>query len=649
MVKQPNFRAFFVVLLPVLVTAWLYFPALRLPFFSDDVLHFYYAANTSAFDIWTKPDVTLLYYRPVINFLLHVALVPLNAPLFAAGWHFVLVANHLLNVALVGALAREVRLPLLGQAAAMMVFGVFPFSTQAVVWILAWFHPLVTTLLLIVVVGGLRWLKCGRRPWLIATCAAGMIAPFTHENGFLGGALLMGLAVTFLGLPVLFTRWRRVVLMIAPLGLGALAYFVMRTTVSPPSWSLPNVREFLLPNLAVFAQGLSYPLQALTVFLPVQPLVQAAIGVSIAGMMSVLWWYRGRFALRAAFAGVLWWALASFPAAVGLPSGYITLGERLLYVVSPGVALLAGGLAAVPNRRRAVSVVMTALTIGSCLLVREYQRLYLVLGEGYQEVFQEFRPYFTASTLVINAPLQIDSERYVFPYTRIHAFMLHEYISLDHFFWLNSGQMPSRLNGVEVFDARTRWPGYAVHFYGEGVSGDALYTQMRAAQRIILFTLDDSAGGQRVSGRVVGVRQAAETQILADFDRTVRLASVDFARHDDRTLQVTLHWTKLRPDPLPHVAFVHLICDEQIVDQVDASPVADLHPFAVWLPGESWRDQRYMDTAGRPEACLNIRVGLYRRDNGERAALTDANGTPMTVEWLTLPVQWQSLPAQGQP
>lgn len=658
MVTPMYTRSRLFVVVPLLITAWLYLPAVRLPFFSDDVLHFYYAANTSPIDIWTRPDVTQLYYRPLINYLLHLALVPLHGLLSAPYWHFVVVANHLINVALVGALARILRLGHSGQIVAMTLFGVFPFSVQAVVWILAWFHPFVTFCLLVAVIAGVRWMKSGRRHWWIAACAAGLAAPFTHENGLLTAALFVMVAGMVFGMRGLLVRWRRGLAVLLPLTGFILLYFGIRTRVSPPSWSLPDLGEFLLPNLAIFAQGISYPMQAITARLAAAPLVEAGIGVLLLAILCLSWWVRGGVAVRAALTGLLWWAGASLPAAVGLPSGYLTLSERLLYVVAPGVALFFGGLAQVvhPVRRGIAAGVIVVIVMGSGLLIRDYQHLYAVMGSGYRAIIEATKDDQKA-VLLVNAPLQIDSERYVFPYTRVHAFMLHEYVNLDHFFWLNTGQMTERFFGVEFPPAASTWPGYATHFFGSVVSEGDLHAQIRAAERVVLFILagtpsDPSA--KQVNAHVVGdransaIRANSRTAFVVDFDHTVRLEAVTFERVDEHTLRAGLWWVKLNDTPLPHIAFVHLICGDQIVDQVDAAPLGGLYGFAAWSPDESWIDYRDLHTStpleDEADTCLHLRVGLYERETGIRAAVSDVQGHAMPVEWVTLPVRLMPTP-----
>jgi hypothetical protein len=127
-------------LLPLMLTGLLYAGSVTLPFFSDDVETQRFVQPRTLFELWTQVEVNETYYRPLTN-LLHRA-VPLNAAL----WHALLLWLHLLTVALVGAMARA----LLGRAAApwaMLLYAVFPFHAQAVLWSAAIVHLLVTLLI----------------------------------------------------------------------------------------------------------------------------------------------------------------------------------------------------------------------------------------------------------------------------------------------------------------------------------------------------------------------------------------------------------------------------------------------------------------------------------------------------------------------
>jgi hypothetical protein len=82
--------------------------------------------------------------------------------------------------------------------------------------------------------------------------------------------------------------------------------------------------------------------------------------------------------------------------------------------------------------------------------------------------------------------------------------------------------------------------------------------------------------------------------------------------------------------------FLHLICDGEIVDQVDAHPIGNMYHFNAWQVGASWTDYRYLDAGSASDACLRLRLGLYDEESGQRATVTDADGHPQNEEFLIL-------------
>ncbi|NJL95940.1 MAG: hypothetical protein HC915_20510, partial [Anaerolineae bacterium] len=111
-------------LLPLLAVAWLYLPAVGLQFFWDDIIHWRYAQQSNPQTLLTEADF-VAYYRPLVNLALW-AWLPLEATPTPALWHFLLVANHLINTALLGAWLRALRLPGPAQVAGMAVFWPVP-------------------------------------------------------------------------------------------------------------------------------------------------------------------------------------------------------------------------------------------------------------------------------------------------------------------------------------------------------------------------------------------------------------------------------------------------------------------------------------------------------------------------------------------
>ncbi len=633
--------------LPFLAAAALYTWTVRLPFFSDDVLHFRYATQVQTLNIWTKPDITGIYYRPIVNFILHVGLVYGGVPLSAPIWHMVILWNHLLNLALVGALARALRLKTGAQVVAMLVFALFPFNAQAVVWVLAWFHPLVTTAVLAFCVAGLRFLnrqdakfakKRKRKEigWIAAAWVVGGIAPFIHENGVLAVPLLGWLVLCRYGVRETRVRWKQLILVMLPPLLCTLLYFWLRRVLFNPVGEQAALGTYLFENMAVFAQGISFPLQFLAARLPFDGVTQAWLGfAAFVGIVCVVMVRTTHVSSlqRTVLAGLGWWVLASLPAALALTPIYVQLSERLLYVAAPGVALVYGALLGSDRARHALTlrVVRVVTVLGIVVLSLGFivgqNRLFEALGNGYREMSDLLREAEDVPTLLVNMPQQVDATSYTLPLTREHAFMLHEYLPLRDFVWLNTGREFSQLGAVVYPDILDTWEGYAPYFYSSG------NLSVAQSDRVILFSL---IGGQ-YRARLAGARVDEIEGMVADFG-SVRLLSVTFAREGD-FVRVELRWRRESDAEIPYVVFAHLLCQQELISQSDGAPVGNLYEFAAWQVGESWIDYRYLDLreGGTPDDCLALRVGLYRRDDGTRALATDATGNVMG-EWVIVPV-----------
>ena len=135
-------------ILTTLVSLLAYGFSVRLPFFSDDLVHFRWLSATDLVGIWTSARA-LGYYRP-LSFTLWKLLWALQAGYHAPTMHALNIGVHALNsllvLALLSGLERKRNL-LLGLTAAIL-FSLFPFSYQAVPWVGSLSHPLATALIL---------------------------------------------------------------------------------------------------------------------------------------------------------------------------------------------------------------------------------------------------------------------------------------------------------------------------------------------------------------------------------------------------------------------------------------------------------------------------------------------------------------------
>jgi len=584
---------------PFLLVAWLYLPALHLPFFWDDVVHFRYVAGASAGDILTQPEL-VGYYRPLVNLILNADPAP-SAPL----WHGLLLANHLLNVALVGALARRVGVSV---GVAMLVFGVFPFHFQAVVWVLAWFHPLVVSLILLACLAGL--VAPPRRSWWLGVAwGAGALAPFVHENGVLTAPLL-ALLLWMRG-----ARWRQAARLLLPIGAAAGGYVLLAWRLGVLGGGAAPTSADWAFNAAYFAQGFSFPVQFVVGYLGGG---QAAVWAGFCVFLCALLWRGGRLPVSLA-----WFLLASLPAALLLRADYVANAPRLLYLGAVGVAL---GYAASLARRRWGLVVLAVALILSVLFVRERLRLHTALGAGYAELNSLLATAgggavapSAIDSAVINAPMWLDTERPTFPLGKMGAIFIPDYYALRDFVWLNTGVDYGVLEAGYFYPKVDPWSGHTSGLKGvELIDRGTMQGFVRAHDWIYAFNVVEEA---RFSARLVGVRGVPlAVGFVGDFSGGVRLGFVELAPLQDDWLQVAIQWQKQSAEPLPfYQPFVHLLCDGALIAQSDADPIGGLYALDAWGAGEVWIDYRYLWVGDTASDCWRVRVGLYDPTTGARA------------------------------
>jgi hypothetical protein len=462
-------------LVPFWVAIFVYAPTITLPFFWDDIVHLRGVSTVSAEYIVTHHDLGAYYvgyYRPVVNLLLKFF-----APTNASFWHLVILSNHLINIALVGAFTRQLRLSRRVQLLSMLGFAVFPFSYQAVIWILAWFHVLVLTLILITCVASLKFMHGDWRFGMIAVIA-GSLAPFVHENGVL---------VTGLVLMITALSWqRRLLWVLVPISSAAAAYlfiWVYLMQVSLPNLSswygmlmlaavipsrhhemvLPRINWKLVaclvavclialnlrgtgiwtalhPKAAYFLQGISYPVQLGFNHLLVGTAEQKAwMGGLVYGLLCLVGWWSCSDRAKMLLAGG-WIGLTCMPAVIGLNSGYIMSAPRLFYVMSPGIALLLALLLdAIPAKWLSYTLALVVCLM-SINYIQQRQRLYTTLGREYQTMLQALPSDENVPITLINAPRWLGSEHNPFPLDQMGAVFIPDYISMQDFIFINTGK-----------------------------------------------------------------------------------------------------------------------------------------------------------------------------------------------------------------
>ena len=95
-------------------------------------------------------------------------------------------------------------------------------------------------------------------------------------------------------------------------------------------------------------------------------------------------------------------------------------------------------------------------------------------------------------------------------------------------------------------------------------------------------------------------------------------------------ISLSMLW-QVRRSPLPPLtAFVHLVSsDGVVVAQGDSPPRGGTYPTSVWSEAELIPDRYSIVGTSQPAGEYVVRYGLYDPVSGERAVLTDPDGTPL--------------------
>jgi hypothetical protein len=270
--------------------------------------------------------------------------------------------------------------------------------------------------------------------------------------------------------------------------------------------------------------------------------------------------------------------------------------------------------------------------------------LHLQLGAGYHELNEAIITHDqSARTLVINAPMWLDTEDSIFPQGlqssafplgKNGAIFIPDYYGLYDFVWANTGINFQQIDAAFYYPTVHVWPGHVSGLKGtQAIDAGTMQGFIRQHDVIYAFTVRDA---DHFSARIIGQRATVDEAYLAEFAPGVRLLSLQTSFGDDGLIQVALTWQRLSDAPVLERPFLHLICDGEIVDQVDAHPIGNMYHFNAWQVGASWTDYRYLDAGSASDACLRLRLGLYDEESGQRATVTDADGHPQNEEFLIL-------------
>lgn len=624
------------IFMPIALGLLLYRDALGLLLYYDDVQLMW--VEQRSFGSLLTSAAGMPIYRP-LPMVLWKALRLLLGGYDPVIFHGVNLFSHVLNTCLVWLLAYRLSHRVSFALITALIFTAFPFSYEAVAWITAFFHPLVTTLLLMSFLLYLAYRRKTRKWMLGGSLVLFWLALATHENAFVLPLILVGWE--------LVESLRHKQPMQPWIGLywveaGLFAAIALLALEQSRFAGVPSLQGFLSDALFIL-QGWFFPLAyrindvahqlrwpPLPMFLTLSALFTAAL---------VLIACRTKRLLLLLQIG-LWMSLPMLPVFF-LDPQYVLYGRRLFYLSAVGVAMawafpIWAALDWMYRWRPAVFISVPAcVALMGLIAVPSWDVLncnldaYKAVAELLADIEHAARETPPDQTLVfVNLPLHTLSlgERgagCVNPF----LFGINGLIVIPPYpHWVDDylvlrGLPRSHVETMRVEDFDVYWA-----TYGENRGLNGLKESLRGGATVYLFDLrrwrlfNLSAHWQVAtsSHSADSIASARWGDIMALVDHQMTLK--------DGKLEVSLRWRALQPPARYYTVFIHIWNGRgEVLAQDDAMPMDNTIPTVFWGAGDEVLDQHIvMLPASLPPDHYWVAVGVYDSETLERLpALSD--------------------------
>ena len=642
-----------------IVTVFAYGRNLTLPLFFDDLVQLPFVDRYSLFQHWTG-SFESPYYRPLTITVFKLMAMPFDqhsAPLL----HGLNLILHALNGALAGLLGALLweRFDKQTEAQPSILFGIvttvlyilFPFHYQAIPWVAALFHLLVTTVVLAALLAYLRG-------WFFLTIVFAFLAPFAHENGVVVVPtiflieLLLPQGQKSDGQP----KITRLAILLAPVGI----WLLIRSLVSTGrdgSTLFPGL-ESVGQSLSFFVQGLGWPgaifgrhLLRFDLLNDLEIVWITAGGAIILALMAAFY-AREKLGgkMRLPLFGLGFWLLAAAPASAILPFSYNVNGPRLLTLAAVGVSLFwAAALVACVSRLRLnlkyswaiLAVVLFLAAQGASVLhVEQSNHLHTLLGDAVVQAADisveldqdESYPVFVnfpSSLAPAEKRFVLGNEGVVFwpEYAPPHTLMSANgpiqqtdqvFVQVDAI-----RQEPPYLHGIVA-------PTHTVSAVRADLNA-IFYNSVYSENEINLFPI----GHVKPSPKQTRLGKPPLTEDQFEI-QMIELGMVEKTIGETLFTSLVFEWDMYGEVPETVTVFVHAVSPNgEILQQADGDPMAGLYPLSQVESDKRLVDIRHV--TAHPTIAF-FRVGLYDRVTGERVPLFDRDGERLDEDMAILPV-----------
>ncbi|MDW8326395.1 MAG: hypothetical protein RMK99_07500 [Anaerolineales bacterium] len=615
-------------LLLLALTLAVYRPALSYGLIWDDPLWYQQGRGRSALELFVSLP-TYQFYRP-LSLLYNRQFVSaegvVNAPLL----HALQIAAHCAATLLLLPVLAALGVERWTARLAALFFAVFPLSFQAVAW-QAPQGPHVVLWLLLALLAAHGYQRWGRRLYLLASLPAYAVALLFQESALPLVFLFFWLAAE----DGRRTRW--------PLLHLALAGLYLLIWLNVPRRSDVTGAGFQLNVLAYLLQGIVFPVARLAASVlhgQAPALLATTFAVAAAVLAFSAWRVQGR---NTALLAMIWTGVGLAPAWVGLSWDYVSIGERLFYVAAPGIALLWASVASrffiatQPVPRALGGVVLLGVMWFSLQHLRDLQQLYATGTHHLQHAIAVLSGRPGERLLFVNFPDRFELRPPYYPLGFWGLTLAPPVVTLSDFARALNGPVSAEDESLAAFltgaDDRAAWP-YRVDLRGVNSAPEVIVAAARRADRVFISEyLPDGALHLREAG---AVRDAIKSNgaALASFGEQAQLIGASV--YEGERVTVRLVWRALKAFGYDETIFVHLWRGETFMQSADGDSLAELVPLYAWSPGSEIEDVREIQTRELPPGTYTVRVGLYRRSDGERLPATSADGIRFPDDSVTV-------------
>ena len=617
------------ILVAVLTTALLYGGAARLPFYADDFQQI----------PWVKATPTLAYwhqlgpyedYRPV-RFMLLRAVYIVTGDLHPALLHTLNLFGHLICALFVGALALQWRPvdPRLSGPLTALFFALFPFATNAVLWVSAISYSLTAALGLAALLG-YRRARALADPWqhgvaLLLTLLAGLV----YEGGIVAGAAILWAELILHRRP--FSRWA-----LAHVGASLLPFAaIMHFSTAVPTRFLEGLHPHY--SLVALLQTVAYPIAPLATRLAqIRPgnavIWMTLLGVSV--LLALALWNRQGARRRWLLFSLGWIVIWLVMPLTTQPFNWFRDPTRSFYPASAGIALLWGlTVAGLTWRRQAYwrrglqLVLSLAILLPPLAFVRDVMRIHRIIGDLLWEAVNVAET--ESGALIVNLPSRVTPRARTYP-------LMHEGII----------PIPPPTNGEMFIAAHTgTQPQITARAFGSVIPPGLPYIleladpvlsaeDLRAASEVKIVAYGPETMTLMTAGRIE--TSASPAQPVATFGDAIALREATCRWSGADQITVDLAWETRTPIPGQPTIFTHWLDATGALDaQADGAALRGLYPPADWQPGEVIRENRVIEDATAPEG--QVGVGLWSPTQNARWPAHDATGQPLPDQTYRLP------------